>query len=1400
MEKIKYYNLIVIFTIFGLIFTTYPGFADDTCVFSVTADDIPPNITILLDSGAEMEQIVWHSGYDNSIDYTPSVTPEVDVVEPGGASPDSGTLTLINVTNSNFSPGYIMAAISGAKADVLSFDMTDLSYENLLGGPFQVGEIVEETTRALVDRGAGEIASITESGGFYNDNGYSILKSGIDYILVEVPSDLDPLTHSYELTADTSDTSNKWGEWTINGRTIRLPAEPSSSVDTDGIKDNATYFRYSKNYLNWLFFATGAGSYSTESAVDDGTDLPDVTRFYYAKKAIMTVAKGTGYQAKFGLYYFATTTGGSQAQPLKFAVQAESDGVDNDGDGDTDEFDEILTSAFINNINNMSTVTYSPLAEGLSTIGYYYSSPSSGASGGYCQNNFALVISPGVSSEDQAPKPQYVPGSLSDYDGDNAAGVIIEGEIMEDNTNDGVDNDGDSTTDEADEAVTYAIPINQNGSTYLDDVAYYLYANDIVGDAPSTGSLCYDGLTGAFSVGETVTGGTSGATGAVAAVNADAGIPSTSGCLELDTISGTFQDNEALTSGAGGAATVNGRLFESGEGYQNVLTYTIGFMGDQEGNLFLINTSNNGNGNKNLYDTSDEEYGKYHFVAESPENLSEQLLAAVNNILSKTSSFTAPVVPVTRTTSGDKIYMAFFKPGEGNFWEGNVTKFGISADNQIIDANGNPATWPNGAMKDDAVPYWATIDWADNLPNSSRNIYTYLGTSVNLTNANNEFVDTNTDLTAATLGSPTNSIADIINYVRGADVFDEDEDGDTTDNRAVITGDVLHSEPSIFQYDYADGSSKTMVYFGANDGTLHAVLDITVGAGGSPETLYGTEAWAFIPPDQLHRLKEMVEGVDHEHYVDSTPKIFFKDVDNDGVIDTIDGDKVILVCGERKGGTSYFALDVTDPSDPQYLWRVGQYYDNRYGTIALTNMTGTWQDVLWIDHINTDDPATGSWDGYVTQDSSTVSSVQRYIFKAGGHELAAGDKVFAYKVNAYDDGDTATVDYISEDAPYSAGPTTVISELGETWSEPQFGLVKTATGVDTHVLFVGGGYSSDNSKGKTVLAINVEDGTLVKQFATGMSSPFPSSVSAIDEDGNGYVDKLYVGDLGGQMWRFSNFIDITNGSTLTFPDCNEIINHAGYPWTGQVFFKTDDNNSRKFFYPPSVTLEKGYDLVFMGTGDRENACCNTTTVACSSSEPDILCAVKDTHSSSTIIGEEDIAGTLYPKELVDVTDPADTPPDLSDPTSNVDGGNGASYLDKGWYIRLVDDSGNAVGEKALETGTVFYKNFYITTFTPNDEPCVPGGEGKLYALSYLTGGAAIDFDDDGSNDRSLTIGGGIPSKPVMIIRDSGTQLLISVGSTNPDADSEDVGAGVLNIDPVVPEINFFYLWWRELFD
>jgi type IV pilus assembly protein PilY1 len=651
---------------------------------------------------------------------------------------------------------------------------------------------------------------------------------------------------------------------------------------------------------------------------------------------------------------------------------------------------------------------------------------------------------------------------------------------------------------------------------------------------------------------------------------------------------------------------------------------------------------------------------------------------------SKTSTFMAPVVPASRTTSGNKIYMSFIIPGEGNFWGGNVTKYGISSDNQIVDANGDPATWPNGAIRVDAMPYWSTIDWADvtksnYIHNTNRNIYTYLTSLI-------PFESTNEDLTATMLGNPNKSTADIINYVRGADVLDEDGDNDVTENRSIITGDVLHSEPSIFQYRYADGTSNTMVFFGANDGMLHAVLDVTESSGVHPTvTSHGTEEWAFIPPDQLPRLKDMIEGVDHQMYVDATPKIYFKDMDRDGIVDSGDGDKVILVCGAGKGGTGYFALDVTHPSSPQYLWRINQFDDSGLG----------WE-----------------------------------------------------------------------------APTTVVAELGETWAEPQFGVVKTsdsdATG--TPVFFIGGGYSSDNSSGKAVIAVNVLTGTIMRKFTTGMNYSFPSSVLVVDENDNGFVDKVYVGDLGGQMWRFASFVD-SGGNSLAFPNCNENINS----WAGQVFFKTDENNSRKFFYPPSVTLEKGYDMVFMGTGDRENACCNNNSNVCSFTGPDIIAAVKEAHNFTTIVGGTD---------LVDVTDPTATPPSLS--------------ADQGWYIRLVNNSGNAVGEKVLSEGTVFCKTFYITTFTPNNDPYGSGGDGKLYALSYLTGKADLDFNNDSKPERSSIIGDGIPSKPVMLITRNGIKLLISAGSADSAIGNPNLGAGVKNIDPLLSTINLFVSFWREI--
>ena len=1058
--------------------------ADDTCVFTTTANDIPPNIVILLDNGASMEEIAWHPSYDNSTNYTP--TGCTDVVQ---NAPD-GT-------------------------------------------------------------------------GFCRDKGYAIRISGGKHYLVEIPDSLVVADHQYQRMADGD---GKSPVWTILGRTVTLPAVPAKSA-VDNVIDNAVNFRYSKNYLNWIF----NGSYT-----GNGSDLPAKTRFYFAKKALMTVAKLVANRAKLSIYHFTSNSNGaSNVQPLGLVVSTPLA---------DDPADNTLDSNYVNNVNNMGTVTYSPLAEGLASIGGYYDSPSSHVVENYCEKNFALVVSPGLSSEDQSPAAGSLPSSFSDYDSDQSG--IGEGNIKKD-------------------ASTYSIPVNRNGSTYLDDVAYYLFTHDVVNYRP---------------------------------------------------------------------------------GFQNMGTYTVGFMGDLANNLFLINTSNNGNGKKNLYDSSDKHYGKYHFVAEDPDQLAPAILAAVMDIISQTNSFTAPVVPVTRTTSGNRIYMAFFKPDETSFWEGNLTKFALSPDLEIIDKNNAPATWPNGAIRDETEPYWQTKDWAtygksNYIHNGSRNTCTFLGgTDKYLLHSDNAFADSNSKLTTTVLGNPSHTTAQIINYVRGADTFDEDEDGDTSENRAIITGDILHSEPLVFRYNYPDGSSRTFVFFAANDGMLHAVYDESVASDGAL-VHYGTEAWAFIPPDLLPRLKDMIETIDHQYFLDSSPKAYFKDNNKDGLIDT--GDQVVLVCGERKGGKSYFALDITDPDSPKFMWRI---------------------------------------------DASSTGPV---------------------------------------------APDVVIPELGQSWSEPQFGLVKTSADDTTGsaVFFIGGGFSSDNSSGKAILAINVFSGTAVKIFkhggsVIGMNYAIPSSVAVVDFNDNGFVDKVYVGDLGGQLWRLGKFTT-SESVSLSFPDCDENIMN----WEAQVLFVSDAAYSRKFFYPPALTLEKGYDLLFIGTGDRENACATASS--------DRIYCIRD----------KQLSAAYNETDLVDMTSAPTIQPSLDNISADVDG-NGR--LDQGWLLRL------ETGEKVLNENLVFYKTVYVTTFIPNNDPCVPGGYGKAYALNYKTTALALDFNKDGIKDTSATIGGGIPSKVVPVITDTLTKMLISVGSANPDANSGSLAAGVVRIDPLMPSNNFYYRWWREL--
>jgi type IV pilus assembly protein PilY1 len=135
--------------------------------------------------------------------------------------------------------------------------------------------------------------------------------------------------------------------------------------------------------------------------------------------------------------------------------------------------------------------------------------------------------------------------------------------------------------------------------------------------------------------------------------------------------------------------------------------------------------------------------------------------------------------------------------------------------------------------------------------------------------------------------------------------------GDVVDSQAVYVGapngQYLDSnDPGYSAFVTSQSARPVRIYVGANDGMVHAFDDST-----------GQETWAFIPKDVyrpdatgLGALAYQDGGLPafkHHYFVDSSPRIV--DVDLGG-----QNWASLLVGGLGKGGRSYYALDVTDPT------------------------------------------------------------------------------------------------------------------------------------------------------------------------------------------------------------------------------------------------------------------------------------------------------------------------------------------------------------------------------------------------------------------------------------------------------------------------------------------------------
>ena len=405
-------------------------------------------------------------------------------------------------------------------------------------------------------------------------------------------------------------------------------------------------------------------------------------------------------------------------------------------------------------------------------------------------------------------------------------------------------------------------------------------------------------------------------------------------------------------------------------GRQNIKTHTIAFNLDDP--AFLQELATAGGGKMYKASSSSELLGAFRSILEG-----------VNAV---DTSFTAPGATVNqfnRLTHRKDIYFAMFRPSDAPRWSGNIKRFNIDdgdnagGDVLIRDRNKAPAVDPDtGFFASTAYSYWPELDDEGNaVPGpdghqvtrggaanrfalggagdlGERRTYTWVGDAgavpsagVDLSADAQALEEDNALITESVLdigGVSSDATeradyrSDLLKWARGVDVLDEDGDGSDSDLRRHM-GDPMHSRPVILNYSaVAKASGETpgeqsIVFAATNEGYLHA-FDVAEDSG--------EEQFAFMPKELLDKLRpqfENVAGVDHPYGLDGPLSVFRVDTNEDYVVDP--GEKAYLFVGMRRGGSNYYALDVSDVHKPRLAWAIAGGPD---GTTGFEQLGQSW--------------------------------------------------------------------------------------------------------------------------------------------------------------------------------------------------------------------------------------------------------------------------------------------------------------------------------------------------------------------------------------------------------------------------------------------------------------------------
>ena len=252
------------------------------------------------------------------------------------------------------------------------------------------------------------------------------------------------------------------------------------------------------------------------------------------------------------------------------------------------------------------------------------------------------------------------------------------------------------------------------------------------------------------------------------------------------------------------------------------------------------------------------------FSAQDPQQFADALTRTLDDIVNRSASASSVSANSTQLVSDAKVYNAKYDTSK---WSGELEALSITSAG-VSDIPAWKAS-EHIPLPGDSYVYTA----------GSRKIFTKSGgTAVpflwnNLSGADQALLGNNPD---------------VLGYIRGIRLKEQQNAGGTLRNRTNILGDIVHSSPF-----YAKETDT--VFIGANDGMLHAFNAIN-----------GTELFAYLPSSSIPKLFDLTQpSYSHKFFVDG-------DIAVSTTTQTPGHNYLVASLG--RGGKGLFGLDVTTPA------------------------------------------------------------------------------------------------------------------------------------------------------------------------------------------------------------------------------------------------------------------------------------------------------------------------------------------------------------------------------------------------------------------------------------------------------------------------------------------------------